>query len=96
MLVLKLNIEDRYSLVIFRAAGKVRSLDSNSDSDGDCEEPDVNVYECPGLATVGTFFTLKLITEKSTLSLSKFLFFSLYLGVWFTIFWFNIDNRFIQ
>ncbi|KAM3176753.1 hypothetical protein ACTXT7_005877 [Hymenolepis weldensis] len=38
-------------LAMEQAAGRVRSLSSNSDSEGECEEPDVNVYECPGLAT---------------------------------------------
>ncbi|EUB60406.1 Neural proliferation differentiation and control protein [Echinococcus granulosus] len=36
-------------LAMEQAAGRNRSSDSNSDSEG--EEPDVNVYECPGLAT---------------------------------------------
>nr|CDS28395.1 neural proliferation differentiation [Hymenolepis microstoma] len=39
-------------LAMDQAAGRVRSLSSNSDSEGECEEPVVNVYECPGLATV--------------------------------------------
>ncbi|KAL5969861.1 Neural proliferation differentiation and control protein 1 [Taenia solium] len=38
-------------LAMEQAAGKTRSSDSNSDSEGEGEEPDVNVYECPGLAT---------------------------------------------
>ncbi|VDK41071.1 unnamed protein product [Taenia asiatica] len=48
-------------LAMEQAAGKTRSSDSNSDSEGEGEEPDVNVYECPGLATVGQTFTLKFI-----------------------------------
>ncbi|VDD82649.1 unnamed protein product [Mesocestoides corti] len=39
-------------LAMQQASGKVRSLDSNSDSGDECDEPDVNVYECPGLAVV--------------------------------------------
>ncbi|VDN99560.1 unnamed protein product [Rodentolepis nana] len=39
-------------LAMDQATGRVRSLSSNSDSEGECEEPVVNVYECPGLATV--------------------------------------------
>ncbi|VDL63881.1 unnamed protein product [Hymenolepis diminuta] len=42
-------------LAMEQAAGRVRSLSSNSDSEGECEEPDVSVYECPGLAAVGQF-----------------------------------------
>ncbi|KAM7541801.1 hypothetical protein Aperf_G00000016078 [Anoplocephala perfoliata] len=38
-------------LAMEQAAGRDRNLDSNSDSEDECEEPDVNVYECPGLAS---------------------------------------------
>ncbi|VDM23338.1 unnamed protein product [Hydatigera taeniaeformis] len=40
-------------LAMEQATGKSRISDSNSGSEGEGEEPDVNVYECPGLATVG-------------------------------------------
>uniref|UniRef100_A0A0X3PDR6 Neural proliferation differentiation and control protein 1 n=2 Tax=Schistocephalus solidus TaxID=70667 RepID=A0A0X3PDR6_SCHSO len=42
-------------LAMEQASGRTHTFESEPESGSEVEEPDVNVYECPGLATAGEF-----------------------------------------